>query len=330
MKILLADDEPIARTMLEHWLVGWGYTVVAVKDGEAALAALKADPEIRLAIVDWVMPKMDGLAVCRAIRNGPNEPYIYVVLLTARDNKADIIEGLDAGADDYLIKPCNPLELKVRLRAGRRVVELQEQLVSARESLRYEAMHDGLTGLLNRRAVLEVLDKELMRSARRGAPVAVLMGDLDHFKAVNDTFGHASGDSVLKEAARRIKACVRAYDSIGRLGGEEFLAVLPECSSAVAYTVAERLGNVLGQTPITTPTGQVPVTISLGVASTDMQPGANAEELVRAADVAMYRAKHQGRARASLAQTQDFAVRRSGEHGAVTLAPPPQPTAPSS
>jgi diguanylate cyclase (GGDEF)-like protein len=323
MKILLADDEPIARTMLEHWLAGWGYTVVAVKDGEAALVALKADPDIRLAVVDWVMPKVDGLGVCRAIRNGPNEPYIYVVLLTARDNKADIIEGLDAGADDYLIKPCNPLELKVRLRAGRRVVELQEQLVSARESLRYEAMHDGLTTLLNRRAVLEQLDKELLRSARRGAPTAVLMGDLDHFKAVNDTYGHSSGDAVLKEAARRIKACVRAYDSIGRLGGEEFLAVLPECSAAVAYTVAERLGNVLAQTPVSTPTGQVPVTISLGVASTDMLPGANAEELVRAADVAMYRAKHQGRARSAMAQPLDFAARRSGEHG-VTLAPPAQ------
>src|SRR5262245_57796911 len=181
MKILLADDEPIARTMLEHWLTGWGYSVVAVRDGEAALEALKADPEIRLAVVDWVMPKVDGLGVCRAIRSGPNEPYVYVVLLTARDNKADIVEGLDAGADDYLIKPCNPLELKVRLRAGRRVVELQEQLVSARESLRYEAMHDPLTSLLNRRALLEQLDKELLRAARRGGATAAIMGDLDHF-----------------------------------------------------------------------------------------------------------------------------------------------------
>lgn len=326
MKILLADDEPIARTMLEHWLTGWGYTVVAVRDGEQALEALKADPEIRLAVVDWVMPKVDGLGVCRAIRSGPNEPYIYVVLLTARDNKADIVEGLDAGADDYLIKPCNPLELKVRLRAGRRVVELQEQLVGARESLRYEAMHDALTGLLNRRALLEQLDKELLRSARRGAPVAVVMGDLDHFKNVNDTFGHAAGDSVLKEAARRVKACVRAYDSIGRLGGEEFLAVLPECSSAVAYTIAERLGNILRQTPVNTTAGPVSITISLGVASTDQQLGCTAEQLMRAADVAMYRAKHLGRARSSLATVQDFATRRSGEHQAATLAPP-QPSA---
>jgi diguanylate cyclase (GGDEF)-like protein len=324
MKILLADDEPIARTMLEHWLSGWGYTVVPVKDGEAALEALKADPEIRLAVVDWVMPKVDGLGVCRAIRSGPNEPYIYVLLLTARDNKADIVEGLDAGADDYLVKPCNPLELKVRLRAGRRVVELQEQLVSARESLRYEAMHDALTTLLNRRAVLDQLDRELLRSARRGAPVAVMMGDLDHFKLVNDGYGHAAGDAVLRETARRMKACVRAYDSLGRVGGEEFLAVLPECSASVAYSVAERLGNVLSQAPVVTPAGQVPVTISVGVASTEQFPGASAEELVRAADLALYRAKHSGRARACLAQGQDFAVRRSGEHpGLVTLVPQP-------
>ncbi len=322
MKILLADDEPIARTMLEHWLNGWGYQVVAVKDGEAALAAIKADPEIRLAVLDWVMPKLDGIGVCRAIRSGPPEPYVYVLLLTARDNKADIVEGLDAGADDYLVKPCNPLELKVRLRAGRRVVELQEQLVNARETLRYEAMHDSLTGLLNRRALLEHLDKELQRAARRGASVAVLMGDLDHFKVVNDSYGHSAGDAVLKEAARRMKACVRVYDSIGRLGGEEFLAVLPECSSAIAYSVAERLGNVLSQTPIGTFAGAVPVTMSIGVASTDQEPGASADQLIRAADVALYRAKHLGRARAILAQTQDFVTRRSGEHSAVqTLAP---------
>ncbi len=225
MKILLADDEPIARTMLEHWLAGWGYEVTLARDGESALQALKDDPELRLLVVDWVMPKKDGIEVCKAIRSGPQEPYVYIVLLTAKDDKSDIIAGLDAGADDYLVKPCNPLELKVRLRAGRRVIELQEQLVKARESLRFEAMHDSLTGLLNRGAVLEQLTKELVRASRRGAPVSVLMGDLDHFKTINDTFGHVAGDAVLRETARRLKAGVRAYDSLGRLGGEEFIAV---------------------------------------------------------------------------------------------------------
>jgi two-component system, cell cycle response regulator len=306
MKILLADDEPIARTMLEHWLVGWGYHVTLARDGESALQALKDDPEIRLLVVDWVMPKKDGIEVCKTIRSGPQEPYVYVVLLTAKDDKSDIIAGLDAGADDYLVKPCNPLELKVRLRAGRRVIELQEQLVKARESLRFEAMHDSLTGLLNRGAVLEQLTKEVVRAARRGAPVAVLMGDLDHFKSINDTHGHVAGDAVLREAARRLKAGVRAYDSVGRLGGEEFIAVLPECDAKTGLSVAQRLCRSLSDSPTTFGGTPIAQSISIGVAATDQYGAARAEELVRAADAALYRAKHAGRSRALLAIDKEF------------------------
>ena len=306
MKILLADDEPIARTMLEHWLVGWGYEVTLARDGESALQALKDDPELRLLVVDWVMPKKDGIEVCKAIRNGPQEPYVYVVLLTAKDDKSDIIAGLDAGADDYLVKPCNPLELKVRLRAGRRVIELQEQLVKARESLRFEAMHDSLTGLLNRGAVLEQLTKELVRASRRGAPVSVLMGDLDHFKSINDTHGHAAGDAVLREAARRLKAGVRAYDSVGRLGGEEFIAVLPECDAKTGLSVAARLCRSLAETPTVFGAQTIGQSISIGVAATDQFGSARADELMRAADCAMYRAKHAGRSRALLASEKEF------------------------
>ncbi|MFO7181246.1 MAG: diguanylate cyclase, partial [Pseudomonadota bacterium] len=315
-KILLADDEPIARTMFQHWLTGWGYEVVAVKDGEAALEALQADRDIRLAVIDWIMPKLDGLEVCRRIRSGPSEPYIYVVLLTARDNKTDIVEGLDAGADDYLVKPCNPLELKVRLRAGVRVVELQEQLVAAREALRFEAMHDSLTGLLNRRAVLEQLEREMNRSIRHQSPLAVLVADLDHFKLVNDTYGHAAGDEVLREAARRMKECVRAYDALGRLGGEEFLCVLPDCTTATGLIVAQRIGAALEQAPVVTPSGPVPITTSIGVASTEQGGVGAADLLVRAADAALYRAKAAGRARAALAIPADF-TRRSGELAAL-------------
>ncbi len=322
MKILLADDEPIARTMLEHWLVGWGYEVTTVRDGEAALNALAADPELRLAIIDWVMPKCDGIEVCRQIRGGPAEPYIYVVLLTAKDDKADIIQGLDAGADDYLVKPCNPLELKVRLRAGRRVIELQEQLVAARETLRFEAMHDSLTQLLNRGATLEQLERELVRASRRSAPVTVVMADLDHFKAINDTFGHATGDVVLREAARRLKLGVRAYDSVGRLGGEEFIAVLPECEAKVGLTVAQRLCRSVADTPVLTPSGKVPVTISIGIAASDQFPGATAEELMRAADAALYQAKHTGRARCVLASSADWQAQAPvNDPEATTLKP---------
>jgi two-component system cell cycle response regulator len=308
MKILLADDEPIARTMLEHWLAGWGYEVTLARDGESALQALKDDPELRLLVVDWVMPKKDGIEVCKAIRSGPQEPYVYIVLLTAKDDKSDIIAGLDAGADDYLVKPCNPLELKVRLRAGRRVIELQEQLVKARESLRFEAMHDSLTGLLNRGAVLEQLTKELVRASRRGAPVSVLMGDLDHFKNINDTFGHAAGDAVLRETARRLKAGMRAYDSVGRLGGEEFIAVLPECDAKTGLSVAQRLCRSLADTPTQYSGNSIAHSISIGVAATDQFGSARADELIRAADAALYRAKHAGRSRALLAIDKEFEV----------------------
>jgi diguanylate cyclase (GGDEF)-like protein len=306
MKILLADDEPIARTMLEHWLAGWGYEVTLARDGESALEALKQDPELRLLVVDWVMPKKDGIEVCKAIRSGPQEPYVYIVLLTAKDDKSDIIAGLDAGADDYLVKPCNPLELKVRLRAGRRVIELQNQLVKAREDLRFEAMHDSLTGLLNRGAVMEQLTKELVRASRRGAPVAVLMSDLDHFKTINDTHGHAAGDAVLREAARRLKAGVRAYDSVGRLGGEEFVCVLPECDAKTGLAVAQRLCRSISDTPTTHGSASIAHSISIGVAATDQFAGARADELMRAADAALYRAKHAGRSRALLAIDAEF------------------------
>ena len=310
MKILLADDEPIARTMLEHWLAGWGYEVTLARDGESALQALKDDPELRLLVVDWVMPKKDGIEVCKAIRSGPQEPYVYIVLLTAKDDKSDIIAGLDAGADDYLVKPCNPLELKVRLRAGRRVIELQEKLVKARESLRFEAMHDSLTGLLNRGAVIEQLTKELVRASRRGAPVSVLMGDLDHFKVINDTHGHAAGDAVLRETARRLKAGVRAYDSVGRLGGEEFIAVLPECDAKTGVAVAQRLCRSLADSPTKYNGTAIAHSISIGVAATDQFGSARADELIRAADAALYRAKHAGRSRALLAVEKEFEVVR--------------------
>ena len=324
MKILLADDEPIARTMLEHWLTGWGYEVVTVRDGEAALNALAADPTLRLAIIDWVMPKVDGIEVCRHVRSGPAEPYVYVVLLTAKDDKSDIIQGLDAGADDYLVKPCNPLELKVRLRAGKRVIELQEQLVAARETLRFEAMHDSLTQLMNRGATLEQLERELVRASRRSAPVTVVMADLDHFKSINDTFGHQTGDMVLREAARRLKIGVRAYDSVGRLGGEEFIGVLPECEAKVGLQVAQRLCRLVSESPVVTPAGKVPVTISIGVASSDQFPGATSEDLMRAADSALYQAKHTGRARALLASGSDWQAQAPvNDPEATTLKPLP-------
>lgn len=306
MKVLLADDEPIARTMLEHWLVGWGYQVTTARDGEQALRALANDRDIRLCIVDWVMPKLDGVDVCKAIRSGPQEPYTYLLLLTARDNKNDIVHGLDAGADDYLVKPCNPLELKVRLRAGKRVIELEEQLVGAREALRVEAMHDSLTGLLNRTALFARLDQEIARSKRSGSQVCLIMIDLDRFKRINDRFGHPTGDAVLSETAKRFLECIRSYDSLGRIGGEEFMLVLPDCDTRFATVVAERLRRSLCEVPIKTSENEIDVSASFGLVSSEHVTAPDLQTMVRIADCALYRAKDDGRNRVCIPTPSDL------------------------
>src|SRR5579871_725939 len=206
MKILAAEDNPIFQTMLRSMLTKWGYEVVIGRDGIEALDILQQENAPRLAILDWMMPGLDGVEVCRRVRAGRSEPYIYILLLTARNDSQDVVEAIDAGADDYLTKPFNTLELRARLRAGRRIIELQEELLVAREALRQQAMHDGLTGLLNRTAILGVLQQELARANRDNQSVSILMVDLDHFKQINDSLGHLAGDAVLEEAAVRMKA----------------------------------------------------------------------------------------------------------------------------
>jgi len=316
-RVLLADDERIGRQLLQSWLEAWGYSVTIAVDGNQAMEALRRDPELRLAVLDWVMPGMDGLEVCREIRKGASEPYVYVMLLTARDDQDHIVQGLEAGADDYLTKPCNPLELRVRLRAGERVVALQSELITAREKLRYEAMHDPLTGLLNRRATMTLLEQEYARVQRTKSSMAVVMVDLDHFKAINDTHGHAGGDIVLKQAAARLRCTVRAYDSVGRLGGEEFLILLPSCGHRDALAIAERLRRIIGASPISGGSKRLRISASFGVAASESEPSATAEELVEAADAALYRAKRGGRNRVEAAIAEDWqAVKRAIRSGA--------------
>ena len=227
MRVLAAEDNPVFQSMLKTMLTKWGYQAVIARSGTEAWRVLESEDAPRLAILDWMMPGMDGLEICRRIRSANREPYIYILLLTARTESQDLIEGMDAGADDYLTKPFNAHELRVRLHAGRRILDLQEELLKAREALREQATHDGLTGLLNRTGILEKLDDELSRASRTGTPVSVLMADLDLFKSINDTRGHLSGDAVLREAACRLKAAARRYDSVGRYGGEEFLLCSP-------------------------------------------------------------------------------------------------------
>lgn len=297
MKILAAEDNPVFQSMLRSILTKWGYEVVTAADGNEALAALEAEDPPRLAILDWMMPGIDGVDICRRVRAIGREPYIYILLLTARTESEDLVEGIDSGADDYLTKPFKAPELRARLRAGQRILELQEQLMAAREALRQEATHDSLTGLLNRHAILGLLQIELERATREHRDLSVLMADIDHFKDVNDRYGHLAGDAVLRESAERMKSSIRRYDSLGRYGGEEFLVVLPGCSTDGAIAQAERLRMSMAAVAFDAGEQTLPVTCSIGVACRTAGTPVDTDSLIRAADVGLYAAKENGRNR---------------------------------
>ncbi len=294
MRILIADDDPVSRRLLEATLVRLGHEVVAVADGQQAIEASRAADSPRLAILDWIMPGADGLAVCRAMRERGG-PYVYVILLTARDRHEDMLTALDAECDDFLRKPFDSVELRARVRSGERVLDLQERLLQAQAQLRHDATHDHLTGLWNRGMIVEQLEREVERARRENNPLAIVLGDIDHFKSVNDTYGHAAGDAVLKDVAQRMVSIRRKYDSIGRYGGEEFLLILPGCDLQEAVPVAERLRRIVS-TDVSIGPIKWPVTISLGVASY-WDLGSDAASLMAAADEALYRAKAKGRDR---------------------------------
>jgi diguanylate cyclase (GGDEF)-like protein len=246
-----------------------------------------------------MMPGIDGLGVCREVRE-KSKPYIYIILLTARDKREDMLVALDAEVDDFLTKPLDQVELRVRLRSGARVLNLQEHLLETQKLLHHQAMHDPLTGLGNRRMILEELGAEIARASREHRAVSIAIGDLDRFKQVNDTLGHATGDIVLQTAAKRLQTVLRSYDAVGRLGGEEFLLLLPGCHQAEALEIAERARLAVGNEPINGPSGPISTSMSLGVACRKPGDTTEAVSLVEAADLALYRAKAGGRNRVSL------------------------------
>jgi diguanylate cyclase (GGDEF)-like protein len=299
-RILIADDEIVSRTVLDDTLARWGYEVQVARDGDEAWAALHAASSPQLAILDWQMPGLDGPEICRRLRQETRDKYVYILLLTARDNRSDVIAGLASGADDYLTKPFDRHELQARLTVGRRILRLQEELIEAREALRVEATHDSLTGLWNRRGVLAMLSADLERATREGSPLALVVADLDHFKAVNDTRGHLVGDEVLRQVGRRLHDAVRPYDGVGRLGGEEFLVVLPGAPAPVAAEVAERVRRAIAGSPIAVAGGELALTLSAGVAAAPAGL-VDPDPLLAAADDALYEAKRSGRDRVVVA-----------------------------
>lgn len=301
-KVLIAEDEPVSRRMLEAFLSRWGYEPVVTRNGAQAWDSLAAVDSPRLALLDWMMPELNGIDLCRKVRQLPDRPYVYILLLTAKSLKQDLLEAFEAGADDFLTKPFDAEELHGRLLVGDRIVTLQDSLIAAREALRFQATHDPLTGLLNRGAILATLGRELDRSSRQGHAVGVILADIDHFKLVNDTYGHAAGDIVLQEVGRRMSASLRSYDSVGRYGGEEFLIIVPSSDAQGTLRSAERMRANLQAQPIKTPDGDVPVSGSFGVIAAGGPGGLfDQSALLHAADAALYRAKDNGRNRVELA-----------------------------
>jgi diguanylate cyclase (GGDEF)-like protein len=298
LKILIADDEAMSRRLLEKTLERAGYQVVAVENGRLAVEQLNRPDGPRLALLDWVMPELDGPGVCRAVRRQQDQheqAYVYMVLLTSKESKEDIVTGLESGADDYLTKPFNADELKARLRTGERILLLEGRLVEAREMMRFRATHDALTSIWNRGVILDLLGRELARSQRESGCTIVLLGDVDHFKLINDTHGHPVGDQVLTEIARRLLLSIRSYDFVGRYGGEEFLLVLNNCNPQSAEARAEEVRKVVSARPIQTTIGELQVSMSFGVLLSNDWGRRPVEELLFEVDAAMYAAKAAGR-----------------------------------
>jgi diguanylate cyclase (GGDEF)-like protein len=274
--------------------------VDAVGDGAEALDKM-TKRYYPILVTDWEMPGMDGVALCKAVRNMQLDGYVYALLLTARDAKEHIIAGLEAGADDYLVKPVHERELIARLNAGRRILALEHSLRAANQRNRILSITDALTGAYNRRYLMEQLPREVERCRRYAYPLSVIMFDIDHFKLINDEMGHAAGDDVLQQFVARVQRSIRSNsDWIARYGGEEFLMVLPETEFKAGMFVAEKIRSLIGGSTFVTRVGDTPVTASFGVAATGPSGPdllLKVEGLIKAADLCLYQSKQQGRDR---------------------------------
>jgi len=297
MRVLIADDDPMQRLFLGRCLTSWGYETLVAEDGDEAWKILQAEDAPPLVLLDWMMPGMDGTELCQRIRSLKERPYTYVVLLTARSEQQDLLSGLGAGADDYMTKPVNTPELQARLRSGQRIIDLQNKLRLAYETQKYEATHDSLTEIWNRPAILDLFARECAKAAREKSLIGILIADVDHFKNINDNFGHACGDIALREIARRMQASLRPYDFLGRYGGEEFLVVVPACDPEIVCEVANRIRIAVAQRPINARDNQIVATLSIGANAARPDSVEQRDELLQYADKALYQAKENGRNR---------------------------------
>ncbi|WP_161557239.1 GGDEF domain-containing response regulator [Acidisarcina polymorpha] len=300
-QVLIAEDDAMFRRILKTWLEGWGYQVTVAEDGARAWELMQEGHVPQILILDWMMPKLNGIELCRKVREKSRSVYQYILLVTAKDQTNDLVHGLEAGADDYLSKPFDRNELRARLRTGGRILTLQDEQTRAREEFQFQATHDALTGMWNRRAILDLLRRESELAARSSKRVGIMMLDVDHFKSVNDRLGHLAGDAVLQEIGRRVQMTVRSYDLAGRYGGEEFLIVSPDCDQEQIQECAERVRLAIAVAPILVDGVAIAVTASLGAAVLD--PACRTErDALAAADSALYEAKRNGRNRVAVGE----------------------------
>jgi two-component system cell cycle response regulator len=298
MQILVVEDSAVYRKLIGDHLQRWDFDVTFATTGAEAWEVLQRPDSPKLVLLDWVLPDIDGIALCQRIRQlDSSRPYVYVILLTRRNGQANILSAMRAGADDYLVKPSDALELRAHLMVGKRILELQEKLIAARELMRIAATQDFLTGLMNRGTVLDALNRELERARRDRKPVSIILADIDHFKDVNDSLGHLFGDEALKDISHRLRAELRFYDSIGRYGGEEFLLILPGCNVRTTLVRGNQLCKCVANRPVVSSGVERVITLSMGIAVCEDAKDHDVEALLAQADLGLYAAKQKGRNR---------------------------------
>ena len=304
--ILVVDDDAVSRTLIEKHLKKAGFGVGIAANGGEALE-LFDNNFYPIVLTDWMMPEINGPQLCRLIREKKTDGYVFIILITARDSKTDIVSGLESGADDYLTKPIHPAELVARINTGIRILKLEQSLKNANEEIRQLSISDSLTGCFNRSYLNERFPQELRRAHRYSHSLSVVLADIDHFKQVNDTYGHQAGDEVLKAFSGCIGRQIRKkVDWVVRYGGEEFLIVLPETGCEGAHSMAERLRIDIATENIKINGAQINITASFGGASVKFHLErlleVDMDRLIRKADEQLYRSKGEGRNRVNLVE----------------------------
>jgi diguanylate cyclase (GGDEF)-like protein len=293
-RVLIAEDDGVVRLILQSWIEGWGYESVTASNGSEAWEILQQERPPEVVIMDWMMPGIDGIELCRRLRDKSREYYPYILMITGRTDHLDVVHALESGADDCISKPFEELDLRARLIVASRILALQNELIHSREELRVQAMRDALTGLWNRTAFLDLFKCELDRAERTRGRTGLMLLDLDNFKGINDRYGHLAGDMVLKEAARRLKQNIRSYDFVGRYGGEEFLLALPGCDGEQLRQRAETIRQAMCKEPVRLDKGEINITVSIGAVVAPAGEG-SIWDVMAVADIALYRAKTGGR-----------------------------------